>query len=285
MFNHYLITRFNLKNPKWDVTKNNESLLTDEWLEHRLWLFENFCFPSVAAQTNKNFTWLIYFDTTTPDSYKQKIAAIIGNQPNIRLLYIDGMPAFYPEIQKLIATETVGKQYLITSRIDNDDCIRKNFIDVVQSKFTQQDYMAIDVIKGYSLQIKPVIMLGKKEHIFNPFISLIEKNENPKTVWANDHNHWKKETRITQVTNQRLWMSIIHEKNKVNEFDGYGNITWDDVRNDFIVAKATDATIARDLLPHKQWAYTSFKNELYVKWVLFNKMLKKALGIYRLKNS
>jgi hypothetical protein len=283
MFSHYLITRFNLKNPKWDVTKNNENLLTDEWLEHRLWLFENFCFPSVAAQTNKNFTWLIYFDVTTPESYKQKIQVIIGNKPNIRLLYINGMPAFYPEIQKLIGVETVGKPYLITSRIDNDDCIRKDFIDVVQSKFTRQEYMAIDVIKGYSLQIKPVIMLGKKEHIFNPFISLIEKNDNPKTVWANDHNHWKKETRITQVTDQRLWMSIIHEKNKVNEFDGYGNITWDDVRNNFIVAKSMDSTIASNILPHKQWAYTSFKNELYVKWVLFNKMLKKALGIYKLK--
>ena len=30
MFSHYLITRFNLKNPKWGVTKNNETLLTDE---------------------------------------------------------------------------------------------------------------------------------------------------------------------------------------------------------------------------------------------------------------
>ncbi len=283
MFNHYLITRFNLKNPKWDVTKNNETLLTDEWLEHRLWLFENFCFPSVAAQVNRDFEWLIYFDVTTPEAYKQKIAAIIGDQPNIRLFYIEGMPAFYPEIQKLITAEAAGKPYLITSRIDNDDCIRKTFIDEVQKQFDKQDYMAIDVIKGYSLQIKPVIMLGKKEHIFNPFISLIEKNDNPTTVWANDHNHWKKETRVKQITDKRLWMSIIHEKNKVNEFDGYGNITWDNVKNDFIVSDSMAATISREILPHGKWWWTSFKNGLYVNWVLFNKSLKKALGIYKLK--
>lgn len=284
MFNHYLITRFNLKNPKWDVTKNNETLLTDEWLEHRLWLFENFCFPSVAAQTNQNFTWLIYFDTTTPDAYKQKIEVIIGTQPNVKLFYIDGMPAFYPEINKLITVEAVNKPYLITSRIDNDDCISKNFIDEVQKQFASQDYMAIDIIKGYSLQIKPVIMVGKKEHIFNPFISLIEKNENPKTVWANDHNHWKKETRVTQITDKRLWMSIIHEKNKVNEFDGYGNVPWSSISSEFIVSDAMAATINNEVLPHSKWAWTSFKNELYVKWVLFNKMLKKALGIYKLKS-
>ncbi|KAF2516856.1 hypothetical protein E0W68_11615 [Flavobacterium salilacus subsp. salilacus] len=283
MFSHYLITRFNLKNPKWDVTKNNESLLTDEWLEHRLWLFENFCLPSVVAQTNKNFTWLIYFDVTTPNAYRQKIEALIAGNSNIKLFYIEGMPAFYPEIKKLITAETKGVPYLITSRIDNDDCIRNSFINEVQNKFKKQDYMAIDVIKGYSLQIKPVIMLGKKEHIFNPFISLIEKNDNPKTVWLNDHNHWKKETRIMQITDKRLWMSIIHEKNKVNEFDGYGNVKWDDVKSDFILSTAMEANISKNILPHSKWAWTSFKNGLYVNWVLFNKMLKKALGIYRLK--
>jgi hypothetical protein len=284
MFSHYLITRFNLKNPKWDVTKNNETLLTDEWLEHRLWLFENFCFPSVAAQTNRNFNWLIYFDTTTPQHYKERIEAIVAGQPNIKLFYIDGMAAFYPEIKKFITQNAAGKEYLITSRIDNDDCINKNFIDAVQQQFKSQDYMAVDVIKGYSLQIKPDIMLGKKEHIFNPFISLIEKNTDPKTVWFNDHNLWKKETRIIQVSDKRLWMSIIHEKNKVNEFDGYGNIKWEDINKDFIVSPTMAANIAHNILPHSKWAWTSFKNETYVKWVLFNKMLKKALGIYRLKS-
>ncbi|RZJ60313.1 MAG: hypothetical protein EOO45_24580 [Flavobacterium sp.] len=266
MFNHYLITRFNLKNPKWDVTKNNETLLTDEWLEHRLWLFENFCFPSVAAQTNTNFTWLLYFDATTPESYKARIENIIQGKSNIRLFFIDGMPAFVPEIKKLITAEASSQPYLITSRIDNDDCIHKNFINEVQQKFSSQEYMAIDVIKGYSLQIKPVIMLGKKEHIFNPFISLIEKNDDPKTVWFNDHNLWKKETRITQITDKR-----------------YGNLNWEEIRKDFIVSDKMAATISAEILPHSKWAYVSFKNNLYVKMVLFSKMIKKALGIYKLK--
>lgn len=283
MFNHYLITRFNLKNPKWDVTKNNETLLNNEWLEHRLWLFENFCLPSVVAQTNRNFNWLIYFDVTTPENYRQKIEKLLSGHDNIKLFYIEGMPAFYPEIQKLIEAESGNQPYLITSRIDNDDCIHKDFIAEVQKQFKQQDYMAIDVIKGFSLQIKPTIMLGKKEHIFNPFISLIEKNNNPKTVWLNDHNHWKKETRITQVTHRRLWMSIIHEKNKVNEFDGYGNVKWEEVKNDFILSPAMQTTITENIVPYSKWAWTSFKNGLYVNWVLFNKMLKKALGIYKLK--
>lgn len=283
MFKHYLITRFNLKNPEWDVTKNNETLLTDEWMEDRMWLFENFCFPSVAAQTNKKFNWLLFFDTTTPEKYKKAIADLISNHLNIKAFYINGMPEFYPSIQQFISEDSKGIPFLITSRIDNDDCIHKNFINEVQHKFKSQDYEAVDIIKGYSLQVKPRFILGKKEHIFNPFISLIEKNEEPKTVWFNDHTLWKKETRITQITNKRLWMSIIHEKNKVNEFDGYDNVKWTNINKDFIVSEKINTLIERELIPHKNWLFLSLKNRLYVKLVLLSKKVKKALGIYKIK--
>lgn len=283
MFKHYLITRFNLKNPDWDVTKNNETLLTDEWMEDRMWLFENFCFPSVAAQTNKNFNWLLFFDTSTPEKYKKAIADLISSRANIKAFYINGMPEFYPAIQQFISEDSKDTPYLITSRIDNDDCIHKNFIDEVQQKFKSQDYQAIDIIQGYSLQVKPRFILGKKEHIFNPFISLIEKNESPKTVWFNDHTLWKKETRITQITDKRLWMSIIHEKNKVNEFDGYDDVKWTNINKDFIVSEKINILIEKELIPHKNWLFLSLKNRLYVKLVLFSKKIKKALGIYKIK--
>ncbi len=283
MFKHYLITRFNLKNPQWDVTKNNETLLTDEWMEDRMWLFENFCFPSVVAQTNTNFTWLLFFDTTTPERFKIQIENLIAKKENIKAFFINGMPEFYPQIQNYITPDSEGKKYLITSRIDNDDCIHKNFIDEVQKKFKSQDYQAIDAIKGYSLQVKPQYILGKKEHIFNPFISLIEKNENPKTVWFNDHNLWKKETRISQITDKRLWMSIIHEKNKVNEFDGYDNVKWSAINHDFIVSDKLNQLIEKELIPYKDWLFLSLKNRLYVKMVFFSKKLKKAIGLYKIK--
>ncbi|MDQ7961589.1 glycosyltransferase [Flavobacterium lindanitolerans] len=283
MFKHYLITRFNLRNPDWNVTKNNETLLTDEWMEDRMWLFENFCFPSVVAQTNTDFNWLLFFDTTTPEKYKSAITNLISDKTNIKAFYIDGMPEFYPAIQQFISEDAQNVPYLITSRIDNDDCIHKNFINEVQHKFQSQEYQAVDVIKGYSLQVKPRYILGKKEHIFNPFISLIEKNENPKTVWFNDHTLWKKETRITQITDKRLWMSIIHEKNKVNEFDGYDNVKWAHINKDFIVSEKMNSLIEKELIPYKNWMLLSLKNRLYVKLVLLSKKIKKALGVYKIK--
>ncbi len=46
----------------------------DAWMQHRFRMFEDFCYPSVRAQTNTNFTWLVLFDASTPEKYKERIA-------------------------------------------------------------------------------------------------------------------------------------------------------------------------------------------------------------------
>ena len=283
MFNHLLVTRFNLRNPEWDVTKNNEKLLTNDWMEERMWFFENFCFPTILAQTNQNFDWLLYFDITTPEKFKTRISELIQNQLNFKVFYIDGMPQFYDELKKYISAVPNKKPYLITSRIDNDDSVHKDFINEIQLQFKQQDYLVLDIIKGYSLQIRPTVMLGKKEHIFNPFMSLIEKNDDPKTIWYYQHNMWKKETRIKQVNHKRLWIAVIHEKNKVNNFNGYDNVKWNKLKSDFVLSEEANVLIKNELLPHNKWLKLSWKNKIIVKYKVISKSFKKFFGVYKLK--
>lgn len=283
MFKHYLITRFNLNNPDWSTTKNKELLLTDEWMSHRLELFKNYCLPSVIGQQNKNFKWLIFFDSSTDDRFKEQIDKLLANKSFIYHFYIDGMPKFIPSILEFITKDAIGIDYIISSRLDNDDCIHRDFINEIQNQFNEQDFMAIDVVKGYSLQISPKFMLGKKEHVFNPFLSLIEKTDNFQTIWKTDHNLWKKENRILKIKDKRLWLSIIHNKNKVNEFDGYGNVSWDMVSKDFKVSPKTFLKVKNEIVHCNNWKWLSFKNKLYVRYVMFSKTFKKSIGLYKLK--
>jgi hypothetical protein len=283
MFHHLLVTRFNLRNPEWDVTKNNEKLLTDDWMEERMWFFENFCFPTIVSQTNQNFEWLLYFDKTTSEKYQKRMSELIVNQPNFKVFYIDGMPQFYGELKKYIDAIPNKNPYIITSRIDNDDAVHKDFINEVQLQFNEQEYLVLDSIKGYSLQIHPTVMLGKKEHIFNPFMSLIEKNEDPKTIWYYHHNMWKKETRIKQLMHKRLWIAVIHEKNKVNNFNGYDNVIWEKLKADFILSEEANEFIKNKIVPHSKWLKLSWKNKIIVKYKVISKSFKKFFGVYKFK--
>lgn len=283
MFNHYLITRFNLRAEYWDVTKNNEQLLTDEWMDNRMWLFENFCFPSVAGQTNKNFEWLLYFDTNTKEVYKNRIIDLVAKHDNFHVFFVDAMPAFEPELLKYIAEKAKDKAFIISTRIDNDDSIHVDFINEVQKQFNQQEYRAVDFIKGYSLQIEPCYILGKKEHLYNPFISLIEKNENPRTAFYQEHRNWKRDKKVTQVAGKRLWLSIIHQRNKVNKFDGYGNVKWENIKSGFTLSDEANKLISEKTIPYNNWFFTSLKNQFVQKFELNFKILKRKLGLYKAK--
>lgn len=283
MFKHYLITRFNLRADYWDVTKNNELLLTDEWMDNRIWLFENFCFPSVVGQTNQNFEWVLYFDTNTKDVYKTRILNLVANHKNIKVFFVDAMPSFMPELLRYIAQETKDIPYLITTRIDNDDSVHVDFINEVQKQFNQQDYRAIDFIKGYSLQIEPFYILGKKEQLFNPFISLIEKNENPKTVFYQDHTNWKHDKKVTLIGEKRLWLSIIHQRNKINKFNGYGNVNWENLKKHFTLSEEASHLISTKKIPLSEWIFTNIKNSIVHKFELNYKLIKLKIGFYKFK--
>ncbi len=283
MFDHYIITRFNLRNPNWEAKNGGKPLLTDTWMDNRFRLFENFCLPTVLSQTNQNFTWLLYFDISTAEKHKKHILKLVNNATNIKVFFIDGMPVFYNNIQHYIAENSNDKKYIISTRIDNDDSIHKDFVKRIQEQFHFQKREVIDLLKGYSLQIKPEIILGKKDHIFNPFISLIEENKNPKTVWSNSHNTWKIEKNVTFIKDERLWMVVIHQNNKTNNFNGYGNVSWEKIKHNFVISPTMSETLLTNTIDYKQWKKLSIKNRIIVKYKVLSKLFKRNLGLYRVK--
>lgn len=96
MFQHFIITRFNLRRADWKTTKNSDEVLSETWLKNRFTLFENYCILSVKKQKNQNFKWLVFLGINTPEIYKEKIE------------------------------EVNTMDYIITSRLDNDDSLHSN---------------------------------------------------------------------------------------------------------------------------------------------------------------
>ncbi|NNK60099.1 MAG: hypothetical protein EX263_00960 [Flavobacteriaceae bacterium] len=281
MFKHLLITRFNLRNSNWTTDKKNVEVLTEQWHENRFKIFRDFCFSSVAAQTNTNFEWLVYFDVTTPDKFKRLIAELDLELDCFKPIFVDGMNLFVPSIKSHIAS--LNEPYLITSRIDNDDCLSKHYIEEVQKRFDAQDFMAIDFVDGYTLQIQPEFKLGKRLDQFNPFISLIEKNDDPKSVWSIRHSHWKRESKITQVRDIRVWASVIHAENKINGFGGYGHVDADAFFKDFKCDPSIEADIKAKAIPVTEWRGLSLKNIRRSYWNFYFKSFKKKIGVYKIK--
>lgn len=277
-FGHYLITRFNLRKDNWLTTKKNKPVLSEVWLKNRFELFENYCLSSVKSQTNLNFKWLVFFDTTTSDKYKERVREIADGFPQFQPIYSDGMDPYIGMAQEIVSKEDA--EYVITTRLDNDDCVSVDFIDTIQKDFSKQDYQALDYVDGYTLQIAPQVRLGKKLHYYNPFNSLVEKNDSPKTVCHRRHSQWKKEKRVKRIRGERIWLSIIHHENKVNEFHGYSNVDWDDVMTKFKITPQALEVLRNNRTPFGKWRILSFIHYVDIRVTYFFKDLKRNLGFY-----
>ena len=278
MFQHFLITRFNLRKKSWNTTRNNSQVLTDEWMENRLKLFENFCYASVQKQTNTNFQWLVFFDKETDEKFRVIIEKLAKQFSLFIPIYIDGMDAFLPAIKEEISKQ-LTQPYLITSRLDNDDCLSENYIEEVQKQFDKQDFMAIDYIDGYTLQIEPEVKLGKRTHLHNPFITLIEKSDTWETVWSRErHGEWSKVKQLKTIRYTYIWMSIIHGENKANDFVGFGQVNWNEVETFHMDAVQLKA-LKSHTLPVSQWRIESIRNQLRTYWKVTFKLLKRRLRL------
>ena len=209
-FKHLLLTRFNVRHAPWRTDKHGNAVLTDEWLEHRFDLFDRYCFPSVAAQTCRDFQWLVFFDEATPAKQRQ------------RLDRYRALASFQPEfvtedtLLDVVRERAAGASTLITSRLDNDDAIHREVIARVQAQLPVEGLELVNFFEGYFAARDRIVRV---EHPSNMFISMIEPvgSEPFRTVWCSEHTKLDRLGPILQVTDIPGWISVIHDRNLSNE--------------------------------------------------------------------
>lgn len=222
---HYILTRFNLR--LWTKDKKRNETRTDEWLKKRFDLFEKICLPSIMNQTNQTFKWIVLFDSETPEFYKKKIQ----HYQNICKLFCPCfveacksryfVSVFREEIQKRIEKKT---NLLITTYLDNDDALHKNYIEEIQQMEVKRPTFVSYV---YGIQYYTELNIATRvPYTNNHFISLVEPlNENQtnfKTVYGygshvDINKHKRIETVYIKNPQQDRWIEVIHETNMDND--------------------------------------------------------------------
>jgi hypothetical protein len=220
---HFILTRFNLKNELWkNSSDGSPKALSEEWLNNRFNLFETYCLPSVRNQINKNFIWILIFDSETPENFRKQIAELIKNDLNIKTIFVNGFKNLIPSLVSEIAPFVKGEKHIITTRLDNDDIIHKDFVDTIQHMYQPKTNLTIDLKKGYQLTLEPYKDLRLLESDFNPFLSLVEATENFKTVLAKEHLKWKYfASEHSTFKKESLWIQLIHFQNHANQRISY----------------------------------------------------------------
>jgi hypothetical protein len=208
---HILLTRFNL--PSVGV----ESLIRahDGWLHSRVDLFEKYCLPSVRAQTQRDFAWIIYFDPESPEWL---------------LRWIDSHRAegvFHPVFRATVSrqesssdmADLIGtpRPRLLTTNLDNDDAIARDFVERLGSVGPIRQRTALYFSNGL-IATRHRVYSRRDKH--NAFCSVVESWDDPVTCWADWHNRLGRTMSVKTIGGPPAWLQVVHGSNVSNRVRG-----------------------------------------------------------------
>lgn len=213
-FAHYFMTRFNMATPGREFAIRTQP----GWLDYRFDLFERFCAPSLAAQTDGNFRWIIYFDEATPAPHRDRIETLrkkFGFHP-----FYTGLFAAEGWTRSLRETFAPGTDRVLTTRLDSDDALAEDFVARLHAAVAA----AGERPGGYNFTeglIRRADALYAIRHPSNAFFSWLSPNgPELRTAPSIHHMTIASEGPVVQIGGDPVWMQIVHESNVSNRVRG-----------------------------------------------------------------
>lgn len=214
MMRHFIITPFYVRRHFTAKTGRIEELLAaPEWLDDRLRLFEDYCLPSVVGQSDKNFEWFIYFDQSTPAKYLDRITSLTSKYENVSIRLCDFWDAAIL-IKHVSSALEACTRWVITTRLDNDDGLHRDFVSMLHSAAEEQTEF-LNFPRGIIWYSGKCYMY---RHLSNAFLSLVEPAEGLRTVWsAGAHHYAARIAPVRQLQETPAFLQVVHGKNVSNK--------------------------------------------------------------------
>ncbi len=228
-FTHIVLTRFNLVGIGGE--KSPEAWV--RWNEHRFRIFMTYCLPSMLQQSAP-FTWHLYFDVQTPEQHLAEIEKL-KKIPHIRIFFMKGKEEFLrTHMDTIRESLPAEKGWLITTRVDNDDCLHRDALERIQSRFRPLDSMLINLSSGYTYNLETRI-LSHYYYLKSPFMSLVEDLSKTRLlgVFHKRHTHWEPgkaapwgrligsafsgKSGYSYLVSRPGWMQLVHQQNVSND--------------------------------------------------------------------
>lgn len=206
-----ILTRFNLPSTGAESVVRSDAT----WLRDRVELFERYCLPSVTAQTDSRFTWLIYFDPASPAWLRRRIRE-----------HADA--GFYaPVFRETVSIDDllgdisarVGRRSdeLVTTNLDNDDGLANDFVARLRAQPKPNRTTAYFVTKGL---IKSTTGVYLRQDRHNAFPSVRAQWGTPATCWSDWHTRLGRRMPVVQIDGPPGWLQVVHGRNVSNRVRG-----------------------------------------------------------------
>ena len=157
-FEHFLLTRFSYRasdasrNVASPTRKISEGPLNPERLELRFKLFECTCLPSVKAQSDQHFKWVIIVDRDLPTKFRSRLEALLDGRPNFFIHTYDPAARMdkWDWLKPYFGRDT-NPDFVLSTNLDDDDALPREFVSSVR------EHVSAESAQG---TLPPAMILG-----------------------------------------------------------------------------------------------------------------------------
>ncbi len=174
---HLVLTRFSA------VRRGHVEPMPAEWLTYRLGFFYDACYPSLTRQVGgASFRWLVFLDDRCPDDFREQVLELAEGAFEPIWGHEDFHTTLLPRAVERCTTVSASGGTLVTTRVDSDDAVARDFVVSVQSRVKQwqseqqlagHDRFFVNFTRG--LQVDRSGAVYRRDQPHGPFISLVEQ--------------------------------------------------------------------------------------------------------------
>ena len=191
----------------------------DEWVKRSIELYDTFLRPSLKRQTNQNFTIL-----SLANEHLSSIGDMLDNEIWIKTGKGHGL------IQSINEQFVSNEKNLLITRIDRDDAVSEDFIEIVQERakndiaqgITSKYYDICDVYK-YDTETGDVMIDDRYNTMCSPFVTVLERPSKEEKIRCQPYStpHTKIPTFVDGEKIKELKaLQVIHGGNVLNKMKG-----------------------------------------------------------------
>lgn len=206
------------------VQEREAYLYSPERMELRFRHFEALTLPSIAAQKDKRFTFIVLTGEHMPKPWWDRLNDICAPVKEISIVTAEPMKhrtAMQLAIQRALAMED-GETESLQFRLDDDDAVGTNFIRGIRrtarlASKLRADWpnMVIEYSRGYSVKLTPDGILAKE--IQGQFLAcglaVLFRPGDTKTVMNYGHHKLHHEMPTLIDPNTEMYLRALHDDN------------------------------------------------------------------------
>jgi len=214
----FLLTQFNIQV---EFAGRRDRGIDDQWLTHRFDLFENFCLPSVTAQSQNDFIWLIEVDERTPERWLSRLNEGLASWRG-KAVIVPATEDHAAQLTDAVARIAADLQAdrVITTRMDNDDAIAGNYLSDVADTcrgLRSEGTFVIDYPCGCQFDRSGIFAVTLR---MNPFLSVLSSRSDLRTAFYTRHRKMAQAGTVIEVMGNQpdpaMWMQVFHSRNLKN---------------------------------------------------------------------